>query len=265
MAGAGTAEKNRFDREDRERIRDALIAYMEARSIGVPTLQKEIAIANGLTLDRIPLSTLQRFLSSTHRTNDAFVRFCHSFAASLPVSDAPGRLAGELGLFYAAGDAGRSDAAEGAQALLPPRLQGFASEALLRKGQADVVQVGRTKIVKMGADRASILYSELERSGTRQTNAVTERVFNWALSGDKADDPDVCRAYEGAAVVSGSSAFFVLRNLLTRAPRTYVLTIGDDGVMAGRSAEPVGVFEMPRSSGTVESVAVRFVPAEAGA
>ena len=71
--GAAPAGKNRFDTAERERIRAAILRYMEAHRIGVPTLQARIAQAADRSLDLIPLKTLQRFLAGATRTNDAFL------------------------------------------------------------------------------------------------------------------------------------------------------------------------------------------------
>ncbi|KUO69413.1 MAG: hypothetical protein APF80_08335 [Alphaproteobacteria bacterium BRH_c36] len=259
------APKNRFDREDRERLRDNLIAYMERRSIGVPTLQKEIAIANDVSLDRIPLSTLQRFLSNTHRTNDAFVRLCHVFAQDFPADDPVGRFAGELKSFFApAAMAAEEDTATAVT--LPARLHGYATDALLKKSKPDKVQSapGAAFIVKFGAARDSIRYAELECAGPAGTVPVRERLLNWGLRGDPPDDPEIARAYEGAAILSGASAVIILRNLLTRRPRTYFLRRDDEGVFVGSGSETATALDTPLDGSVVDTVKVKFTPEELG-
>lgn len=69
-----------FDEAERGRIRRGLAQYKDQHGIGVPTLQARICDAIGDKIgDRVPLKTLQRFLSGTHRSDDAFVAHLESF------------------------------------------------------------------------------------------------------------------------------------------------------------------------------------------
>lgn len=76
--------RNKFDVDERERIRRALLRYMRENCIGTPTLQFRIVEADAPRHREIPLSTLQRFLTARHHTQEHHVALCHGFVAGLP-------------------------------------------------------------------------------------------------------------------------------------------------------------------------------------
>ena len=77
---AKATERPTFDEDARDRIRRALNHYKDTHGIGVPALQGRIADAvEERFADLISLKTLQRFLSDSHRTEDAFIKHCNTF------------------------------------------------------------------------------------------------------------------------------------------------------------------------------------------
>ena len=72
-----------FDQRERELVRSALRRYMEENRIGTPTLQYRIIEADPRRRE-IPLSTLQRFITGAHHTQDHHVALCHAFVRDLP-------------------------------------------------------------------------------------------------------------------------------------------------------------------------------------
>jgi len=73
-----------LDDAERDRIRRTLRRYMIEHHIGTPTLQGQIIDADEPRHREIPLSTLQRFLTGSHRTSDHHVLLCHDFVKELP-------------------------------------------------------------------------------------------------------------------------------------------------------------------------------------
>ena len=72
-----------FDQRERELVRSALRRYMEENRIGTPTLLYRIIEADPRRRE-IPLSTLQRFITGAHHTQDHHVALCHAFVRDLP-------------------------------------------------------------------------------------------------------------------------------------------------------------------------------------
>ncbi|CAH1666185.1 conserved hypothetical protein [Hyphomicrobiales bacterium] len=228
--GAQTAPaKNRFDQTDRERIRRALLRYMQQHAVGVPTLQKEIATANKLGLDRVPLKTLQRFLGNTHRSNDAMVRFCHQFAEALLEDDPLDRLGEELAAFHAV------SASNGEQISSLPSLEQCSGtfEGIGPVQAKGIVAYDPQKVTKVSA---------LTLSARRASPFMraAEIVSNWRYEAEP--QGPARRSYEGVAVMTSTGLLVALRNNLTGAPRTYWLAAGPEG-LAGQGAEPFGPLD----------------------
>lgn len=72
-----------IDDPERDRVRRSLRRYMEENCIGAPTLQERIIKADAPRHREIPLSTLQRFLTGSHRTSDHHVSLCYDFVKDL--------------------------------------------------------------------------------------------------------------------------------------------------------------------------------------
>jgi hypothetical protein len=233
MAEAQTAarkEQTRFDQADRDRIRRALLRYMEDNRIGVPTLQKLIAEANDLALDNLPLKTLQRFLGDTHRSNDIMVRFCHRFTAGLPDDDPLAGLGETLTDFFGIAP----DKTEW-QALPPDLVGGYA-------GRAEPA----VKRFAPPADFAQwVAFSTLtlERLPARPFAAAREVIGNWNRTAPSDDAQLVRRVYEGVLFHPGGSLFVLMRNILTGTPRLYWLAPMAPFPLAGHAHEAVGSLD----------------------
>jgi len=238
--GARTAPaKNRFDQADRDRIRRALLRYMREHAIGVPTLQKEIAAANALSLDRVPLKTLQRFLGNTHRSNEAMVRFCDRFIGNAagpdPIADLGEQVAAFLGV-WRSGHQVRP---------VPPDLMGvFAGRAEAARAASGSIRVYRSS----AEDWVAFSRIEIESLASRPFAAVRETVTNWnrrpvptGLHGAAETEPR--RAYEGIAIHPNDCLFVLLRNVLTGAPRLYWLRRFADHPFAGHGHEAAGALD----------------------
>lgn len=232
MAEAQTArqEQTRFDQADRDRIRRALLRYMEENRIGVPTLQKLITATNGINLDYLPLKTLQRFLGDTHRSNDIMVRYCHRFAESLPDEDVLPTVGEALVSFYA----GRPDLE--AAPLLPPEIAGeYAGRAEPARRRMDLMADGYDHWVP---------YSTLSITALphRPFAAAREAVTNWQRVEASSDVP-VRRVYEGVLFHPAGALVAVMRNILTGTPRIYWLAPSPPFPLAGHGHESVGTLD----------------------
>ena len=92
-----------YDLAQRERIREALLAYMKEHKIGVPRLAariKETVHRN----PEIPVKTLQRFMKGEVRTIDMHVGFLAQFAEKISKVDPTPRLGFALSAFYSSKD-----------------------------------------------------------------------------------------------------------------------------------------------------------------
>lgn len=219
-------EQTRFDQADRNRIRRCLLRYMEENRIGVPTLQKLVAEANDLTLDRLPLKTLQRFLADTHRSNDIMVRFCHHFAAGLADDDPLDSFGEALTVFW-----GASGTAEW-QALGPEMIGAF-------EGRAEEAVTG----LRMGQD-SWVPFSTLNIEAVPAPSyaRASETITNWGRTTTPDPDTRVRRSYEGVLLHPPGALLLALRNSLTGAPRLYWLDAFDGPRLTGyghESATPI--------------------------
>ena len=230
METARTAEtKNRFDLADRDRIRRALLRYMQQRAIGVPTLQKEIAAANNLGLDRVPLKTLQRFLGDTHRSNDALIRFCAQFVGTLPDGDPVAAFGEQMAAFLGVWRDGHDCRP------VPPEMAGTFSGRARRAPEPSGMRVFR------GDAEDWVPYSavEIDHLPTHPFAIVRELVSNWDRQ-PPAEARGVTmprRVYEGIAIHPNGSFFIVMRNVLTGTPRIYWLDWVAEDRLGGQGHE----------------------------
>jgi len=227
---AAIAKHPYFDTAARERIRGALLAYMKENRIGVPTLQRVIAEANEIVIDRVPLKTLQRFLADTHRSNDGIVRFYANFLRTLPESEPLDLFGSQLAAFHAVpvqdGDGTSSSASS-----LEHYAGVFEGTALARPQGLAIHGTQQTAVISA---------LELTQRSVSPYLRAAERISNWHHQ--EASDGEVRRAYEGVAVLTGTGLLIALRNTLTGAPRTYWLTDHPAG-LAGQGAEPVSSLD----------------------
>lgn len=254
-AKAGTT-KNRFDQADRDRIRRALLRYMQEHAIGVPTLQKEIATANKLSLDRVPLKTLQRFLGNTHRSNEAMVRFCDRFVSSTdtnPIDALGEQIAAFLGVWR-----------EGQSCRPVP--QDFTGAFRARTKTAAGMGPRLWSPAKQQSERVPYSALEIAILSGRSFGWVRETVSNWTrqvLEPPSTDAETVPRrSYEGIVIHPNGSFFALMRNVLTGAPRTYWITRYTENRFLGHGHEALSSLDAPPKLGSepVETVQVIFEP-----
>lgn len=231
METARTAEtKNRFDLADRARIRRALLRYMQQRAIGVPTLQKEVAAANNLSLDRVPLKTLQRFLGDTHRSNDALIRFCAQFVGTLPDGDPLAAFGEQMAAFLGVWQDGHDCRP------VPSEIAGAYHGRAHRAAEPG----GRMRVYRGDAeDWVPFSAVEIKPLPTHPFAFVREFVSNWDRRppGEASAETTPRRAYEGIAIHPNGSFFVVMRNVLTGTPRVYWLDTVADGRLGGHGHE----------------------------
>jgi hypothetical protein len=243
--------KNRFDLADRDRVRRALLRYMQQRAIGVPTLQKEIAAANDLTLDRVPLKTLQRFLGDTHRSNDALIRFCAQFVASLPEGDPLTAFGEQMAAFLGVWRDGHDCRP------VPPEIGGTYHGRARRAAEPG----GGMRVYRGNAeDWVPFSAVAIEPQAAHPYAIVREYVTNWDRKAglETGPEPAPRRAYEGIVIHPNGAFFVVMRNILTGTPRVYWLDWAADGRLGGQGHESRAGLDpgeptspLPHSSTTV--------------
>jgi hypothetical protein len=241
MAEAQAAERTqqtRFDQADRDRVRRALLRYMEDHRIGVPTLQKLIAEANDLALDHLPLKTLQRFLAGSHRSNDIIVRFCHRFSADLPDDDPLADLGEAVAAFIGA----RPDGA----GLRPPPADMYGTF----EGRAEPAKTGFA-ISPPGYDHW-VPFSTLTIAGlpARPFAAVSETVTNWRRAAAESTVP-ARRTYDGVLFQPAGAHCALMRNILTGTLRLYWLgpATNEPFPFIGHGQEGIGPLDDPPATG----------------
>jgi hypothetical protein len=256
-AKAGSV-KNRFDQADRDRIRRALMRYMQEHAIGVPTLQKEIAAANDLSLDRVPLKTLQRFLGNTHRSNEAMVRFCDRFIAATSDANPIDALGEQIAAFL-----GVWRDRHGCRPV-PPELAGS-----FRVKTKVTAAMGVRLWNPARQQSEKVPYSELEIAllPGRAFALVRETVANWTRQEIEPPSPDAetvpRRSYEGVVIHPNGAFFALLRNVLTGAPRTYWITRYTGNQLLGHGHEALSSLDAAPKLGSepVETAEVIIEPA----
>jgi hypothetical protein len=92
-----------YDLAQRERIRQALLAYMKEHKIGVPRLAARIKEAVHRNPE-IPVKTLQRFMKGEVRTIDMHVGFLAQFVDKVAQVDPTPHLGVALSAFYSSKD-----------------------------------------------------------------------------------------------------------------------------------------------------------------
>lgn len=226
----GRPKQTYFDETERNRIRRALLRYMEENRIGVPTLQRLVAEANDIVVDRVPLKTLQRFLGDTHRSNDAMVRFCQKLIADTFADDPVDRLGEQLAAFHA------TPMQDSESAPVPPLTLEKCAGAF--NGIAPVRSQGLVLLDPQNVTKISDL--TLKVAAAARFARAAETVTNWHYEAEP--QSGARRVYEGVAVVTATGLLVSLRNMLTGVPRTYWLTAKADG-MAGQGVEPLGSLD----------------------
>lgn len=239
-AGTPTESKQTFfDEEERDRIRRALLRYMQDNRIGVPTLQRAIAESHGIVVDRIPQKSLQRFLGNTHRSNDMLVRFCRDFVAGKTDDDSLDLFGAQLAAFHATPVRDRDESP-------PPLLTleecagSFESTGSVRPKGLALLNPGN------GDEKTKVSDLTLTAHAASPFLRATESVPNWRY--ESVPQGGARRAYDGVAVITAAGLMVSLRNVLTGTPRTWWLTAGPEG-LAGPGAEPTTPLDPEPSTG----------------
>lgn len=250
--------KNRFDQADRDRVRRVLLRYMQEHAIGVPTLQKEIAAANDLSLDRVPLKTLQRFLGNTHRSNEAMVRFCDRFVASTSDTDPIDALGEQLAAFLGVWRDGHGCRS------VP---QEFGGSFVTRTKTATATGLRLWTPTKQQSERVPYSNLEITLLPGRAFGSVRETVANWTQQEIEPPSPDAetipRRCYEGIVIHPNGAFFVLMRNVLTGAPRTYWIAKYTENRLLGQVHEAFSSLDAAPKLGSepIEAVQVIMEPA----
>lgn len=178
--------------EERARIRAALQAYMRAHRIGVPRLCS-LVIDSDPRQREMPLSTLQRFLRGKHRTGEAYVLQCAQFL--------------EQEGFIAPAD--RNPVAEFGEAMAGFWAEQPVDEAALVALAGRYLRVQSQDVI----DDGFVLTIATPQSGGYMT-AREERIDG---------DERLRYQYEGVLVRGEGTILIALREVTSKAPRTYWL------------------------------------------
>lgn len=208
-----------FDSAERERIRAALRRYMREHRVGAPALQYRIEEADQPRKREIPLSTLQRFITGRHHTQDHHVALCHAFVKDLPYYG-EGREVEQLGTALLS--------------FLQPELP----------EQGETAEGGRlAKLAGTWESAASVL--TLTAAPDRTFLLARESARCLLATGEDERDPELAarrRVREGVMVAVAAGAHALLRDTLTRQIRTAFLArasdINEQGVLQGECWQP---------------------------
>jgi hypothetical protein len=232
MSTAETTSRPAYDQQERERVRRSLRRYMEEHRIGTPTLQLRIIEADARQRE-LPLSTLQRFITGSHRTSDAYVDMCRRFLESVGVE-------GETADFAAvmAGQFGGGDSKQ-AQELAAA----FAHEYVLDASPWDTEGSGDVPYAIARFDQVPgkpyLKIAEEAHDMIRPTASPRRH------------------RYEGALVFNDRLVHGFLRSCLTRQPKTYALRYpGSDEASSRTLLE--GAVQYANSENEIRQLAVRL-------
>lgn len=219
-----------YEDDARQRIRRALLRYLETQAIGVPKLQSVIAATTRRSVDLIPLKTLQRFLKGEMRTNDVMVGICADFVASLPMPRITEDFGDMMMRFLAADNPGVLEEASVAPGL-PPNMRVVAERVAPTVNDSDPKGIPRVHHSRLMLDpvphgRFSVVREEL------------------------ADDGGHARA-EGVLFERSGNVFALLRDNLTGLPKVYTCGRTTEGALLQGAVERrvsapaygVGAFE----------------------
>jgi hypothetical protein len=241
-----------FDKAERDRIRDALRRYMKDNRIGTPKLRDLITEANGMAARRdgkepIALSTVQRFITDSHRANDSFVGLCARFAEGLPKADPILAFGQEAATFLGV------ELHRGAFLPVPPEIEG----AFTCQVERAPVRVGKLWVRPRPGDSHYAPFSDMRIDALpgRPFAAIRETVANWTARGEGGIEPELAtpprRSYEGALIRSGGQLVALMRNTLLRTPRVYWLSLDEDGQLVGDGHEPFGDLDGAEMAGAL--------------
>lgn len=252
-----SAARETYDLKERARIQRALRRYMEAHRIGTPTLQLRIMEADARGRE-LPLSTLQRFVTGSHRTSDAYVDMCRRFLESVGAPDEAAAFDGLHGFF------GQPESPEEQNKLVSFLEERVAGEYETRtRPSTQGGQMPYPPESSLIASRASFVavagkpYLEVREFVPDHMNV--ERA------------PNRRSAYEGALVGIPPLMHIFLRSALTRQPKTYTLALAEiesnpEGVtvLEGELFEPMFLHDDPRRQRLARNERVQFAPRQNG-
>lgn len=241
-----------FDTAERHAVRTALKRYMAEQRIGTPTLQVRIIEADRPRHREIPLSTLQRFLTGSHRTENHHVALCHAFASALPYY-------GQDREFCELGDAllaflGTQNQLAGQAKLFPPD---YRSEFEFREYPWDTRYADEPLIYPpLGTEYGTISLSAVPETNFLRVNQLfRDNVITGPDStsgGFLKTRKDGKRAFEGIMIVVEPHIYIFLRCKLTRVPRIFYLAEDDYSsaqkrILVGKSFERLFMAEKSES------------------
>lgn len=233
-----------FGVSERERIRKALRRYMGEQRIGTPTLRSRIIEADKPRHREIPLSTLQRFLAGSHQTSEHHVALCHGFASVLSYYN-EGREVAQFGdalsSFYQLRWLEPQQSVQPGPERLCGRYRAYTSE-----------NRGDIRVHDPVEDVLVVSYADLtfSRDGNAPYLRARESITNINLDRPVNLDHPISQAqtkvsytYEGVLLAFGGALRLLLRNILTRQPRTYELVESAQGVLQGHAQELCLLFD----------------------
>lgn len=215
--------KKEFSQEDRANLRAVLIDYMKEHDIGVPTLQLRIAKATDREPHLLPLKTLQRFLADTTRTNDMMLSLCFQFAETVTPRTETDALSHAAEAFFDV-----------------PKVEESQSALIGRwSGSTPGNKMG-VIVLQGGIDEDSAITSQMTIERIPRDNGlkIKETVTNPSAKPKTEYDPGFRHSYEGIALQFSPLLCIILKNMLTRLPRTYWLRAVDDE-LAGHGTEAI--------------------------
>lgn len=204
-----TAKKT-FDIAERDRMRSALLRYMQEHRIGVPSLQIRIAQAANRSADLVPLKTLQRFLAHSHRTNDSFLIPVYQFSADLPARDDDVAVAQMLAKFF--GGATAQPAVRDTRSGLSGSFVVFVEK--------DAPKILGRKDKPFRARKSNLSARSDEQRGVA---VLVEEVLLKDDGSPLHMDSEFRHRYEGFALDIHAPIIALLRNVLTGFPKSYWL------------------------------------------
>lgn len=205
--------RTEFDSAERERVRATLRRYMQEHRIGTPTLQYRIIEADQPLRREIPLSTLQRFITGSHHTQEHHVALCHAFVKDLPYYG-EGREVEQLGAALSG--------------FLLETMEGESRQALIKNIETEFAGRFETRTLPYGPGAFSYPpQSDLPDSSLSFEMAADQP---WLLVQEFANDlrnyaeaPERRFAYDGVLITAAPLVHVFLRSALTRQPKTYSL------------------------------------------
>lgn len=221
-----SAAREAYDLKERARIQRALRRYMEAHRIGTPTLQLRIMEADARGRE-LPLSTLQRFVTGSHRTSDAYVDMCRRFLESVGAPEAAPDFGAALAAYFGDGETE------------PAAIEAYAGSYIVHAKPWEA------------SNTLPYAYARFESVPGKPFIAVAETAHDMP----RLEAPARRHRFEGALVFNAPFAHMLLRSCITRQPKSYALRRTD-----GSSAR--AMFEGPAFFADLENnsrqLSVRF-------